>query len=59
MITSCRSVIENKKPMILWGLIVAVMTVIAMMPLFLGMLIALPVLGHASWHLYSKAVERS
>jgi uncharacterized membrane protein len=29
----------------------------AMLPAFLGLLIALPVLGHATWHLYTRAVS--
>lgn len=56
MITSVRAVLENKGPMLLWGLIIAVSSMIAMVPLFLGMLIVFPVLGHASWHLYKKVV---
>lgn len=58
IVTSCRSVLGNRKPMLLWGLIVATTTALAMLPLFLGMILALPVLGHASWHLYTRAVER-
>ncbi len=42
---------------VLWGLIIAVSSMIAMIPLFLGMLVVFPVLGHATWHLYKKAVE--
>lgn len=56
MITSFRAVLENKGPMLLWGLIIAVSSMIAMVPLFLGMLVVFPVLGHTSWHLYKKAV---
>jgi len=56
MVLSFRSVLENKGPMLFWGLIVAVMSLIAMVPLFLGMLIVFPILGHASWHLYTRAV---
>lgn len=59
MVTSSRSVIENQKPMLIWGLVIAVTTAVAMVPLFLGMILALPILGHASWHLYRKAVERA
>lgn len=58
MVASCRSVLENRGPMLFWGLIVAGTTAAAMVPLFLGMIVALPVLGHASWHLYTRAVER-
>lgn len=56
MITSVRVVLQNKGPMLLWGSIVAVSSMAAMVPAFLGMLIVFPILGHATWHLYRKAV---
>ena len=43
--------------MALWGLIVAALLVIGSLPLFVGLAVVLPVLGHATWHLYRKAVE--
>ncbi|MDH3667217.1 MAG: DUF2189 domain-containing protein [Paracoccaceae bacterium] len=58
MVASFQSVLRNRGPMVLWGLIIAAITGVAMAPLFLGMILALPVLGHASWHLYTRAVER-
>ena len=58
MVLSFRCVLENKGPMLLWGAIVATLSGIAMAPMFLGMLVVFPVLGHASWHLYTKAVAR-
>lgn len=57
MITSFRSVLENKGPMLFWGFLIAALSAIAMLPVFLGMLIVFPILGHASWHLYRKVVE--
>jgi uncharacterized membrane protein len=41
----------------LWGFIVAALLVIGSIPFFLGLTIVMPVLGHATWHLYRKAVE--
>ena len=35
-----------------WGLFIAAVTLAAMLPVFLGLFLALPVLGHATWHLY-------
>ena len=58
MVLSFRAVLENKGPMLLWGALIAAVSAVAMAPLFLGMLIAFPVLGHASWHLYRKVVPR-
>ena len=46
----------NPIPMALWGLIVAAGLVLGSIPLFLGLVIVLPVLGHATWHLYRKVV---
>ncbi|WP_412507569.1 DUF2189 domain-containing protein [Roseovarius sp. SYSU LYC5161] len=41
-----------------WGLIVAVAMTLGSLPLFLGLIVVLPVLGHATWHLYRGAVPR-
>ena len=56
MLTSLRLVVQNPLTMALWGLIVAALLVIGTIPLFLGLAVVLPVLGHATWHLYRKAV---
>ncbi|MEL6680305.1 MAG: DUF2189 domain-containing protein [Pseudomonadota bacterium] len=58
MITSFEAVNRNARPMILWGALVTGLTVLAMIPLFLGMLVIFPVLGHATWHLYRKVIAR-
>jgi uncharacterized membrane protein len=42
----------------LWGLIVAVALILGSLPLFFGLAIVIPVLGHATWRLYRKAIER-
>ncbi|MCA6110764.1 DUF2189 domain-containing protein [Bradyrhizobium cenepequi] len=55
--TSLRVVKENPFVMAAWGLIVAALLVIGSLPLFLGLAVVLPVLGHATWHLYRKVVE--
>ncbi|MHA6645582.1 DUF2189 domain-containing protein [Mesorhizobium sp. A623] len=54
--TSARTVIANPIPMLLWGLIVAVAMVVGTLTLFVGLAVALPVLGHSTWHLYRKVV---
>lgn len=54
--TSVRAVWMNPGPMALWGLIVAGSLVAGMIPLLVGLAIVLPVLGHATWHLYRKVV---
>ena len=54
--TSLRAVARNPVPMAAWGLAVAVLLAIGMLPVFAGLLIVLPVLGHANWHLYRRVV---
>jgi len=56
--TSLRAIIANPVPMAAWGLIVTGGLVLGSIPLLLGLIIVLPVLGHASWHLYRKVVVR-
>ncbi|THF58504.1 DUF2189 domain-containing protein [Ollibium composti] len=55
--TSARAVIANPGPMAVWGLTVAVLLVIGSIPLFAGLAVIVPILGHATWHLYRKVVE--
>ena len=56
MITSVKTVAASPFVMLGWGVAVTLMVIAAMIPVFLGLLIALPVLGHATWHIYKKAV---
>jgi uncharacterized membrane protein len=55
--TSIRSVIANPMTMTLWGLIVGGALLIGSVPLFVGLAVVWPVLGHSTWHLYRKVVE--
>jgi uncharacterized membrane protein len=57
LLTSIRVVLANPLTMALWGFIVAAMLVIGSIPFFLGLTVVMPVLGHATWHLYRRAVE--
>jgi uncharacterized membrane protein len=57
MLTSVRAVIENPATMILWGVIVAAALVVGSIPFLLGLAVVMPVLGHATWHLYRRAVN--
>jgi uncharacterized membrane protein len=56
LLTSLRVVVANPLTMALWGLIVVALLVIGSLPLFIGLAVTLPLLGHATWHLYRKAV---
>ena len=55
--TSIRAVLANPVTMGAWGLIVAYALLIGSIPFFIGLGIVMPVLGHATWHLYRKVVE--
>jgi uncharacterized membrane protein len=57
MVTSLRAVARNPVPMAVWGLIVAVLLVAGTLPAFLGLAIVIPLLGHATWHLYRETIE--
>ena len=54
MIVSFTTVTVNPGPMLAWGALVAVLTFAAMVPWFLGLFLTLPLLGHATWHLYDQ-----
>lgn len=56
--TSIRAVLANPRPMAVWGLIVTGGLVLGSIPALIGLIIVLPVLGHATWHLYRKVVPR-
>ena len=55
-LTSLRLVLTQTGVMLWWGALIAVVVVLAMLPWFAGLLIAGPVIGHASWHAYRAAV---
>jgi uncharacterized membrane protein len=54
--TSVRVFLANPATMLMWGAIVAGSLVLGSLPLFVGLAVIMPVLGHATWHLYRKAV---
>ena len=56
MITSVRAVVASPLPLISWAVIIVVEVVLASLPFFLGFLIVLPIIGHATWHLYRRIV---
>ena len=56
--TSIKTVLKNPVPMALWGLIVAAALLIGSLPFFIGLTLVVPVLAHATWHLYRKVTVR-
>ena len=55
MITSVQTVLNNPAAMLIWAALIAGLTFVAMVPWFLGLFLTLPLLGHATWHLYRLA----
>lgn len=56
MVTSVTTVRRSPVPMVLWGAAVTILMLLALAPAFLGLLVILPVLGHATWRLYERAI---
>jgi len=56
--TSVYAVRRNPGVLCLWGFIVAAGLFLGSLPCFLGLIVVLPVLGHATWHLYRKLIRR-
>lgn len=56
--TSAAVVARNPMTMAIWGIIVAAGLILGSIPLLLGLIFVMPVLGHATWHLYRRAVPR-
>jgi uncharacterized membrane protein len=56
MVTSVRAVVRSPGPLLGWAAIVVILLVISAMPFFLGLIVVLPVLGHATWHLYRHII---
>ena len=56
MITSVRAVVTSPVPMIGWAALIVVLLIVSALPYFLGLIVTLPVLGHATWHLYRRIV---
>ena len=54
--TSIKAVIVNPILMAVWGVIVAASLLVGSLPFFVGLCVVLPVIGHATWHLYRKIV---
>jgi len=56
MLTSLRTVRENLFVMWVWAAVIAALSLLALLPWFLGLVVVLPVLGHATWHVYRRAL---
>jgi uncharacterized membrane protein len=55
---SLRTAATNPGAVALWGFIVAAGLILGSLPLFFGLAVVLPILGHATWRFYRRAIER-
>lgn len=59
MLTSLKVFTANTRILMIWAAIIAAALFLGMLPWFLGLLITLPILGHATWHLYRRAMPEA
>lgn len=57
IIVSVKSVTTNGVTMLVWAATVAALLCVAMLPGFVGLFLVLPILGHATWHLYRRTIS--
>jgi uncharacterized membrane protein len=56
MVTSVRAVMTSPMPMIGWAAVIVMLLIVSAIPYFVGLIVTVPVLGHATWHLYRRIV---
>lgn len=56
MITSVQAVLKSPVPMIGWAAVIVLLLIVSILPTFLGLVFTLPILGHATWHLYRRII---
>jgi uncharacterized membrane protein len=59
VVTSVKTVQQNPVPMLFWAVLVAAFTGLGMLALYVGLIVTLPLIGHASWHAYRDLVQFS
>jgi uncharacterized membrane protein len=59
VITSINAVLQNKKTMLLWGLMIVSFVIVGFLTFFIGFIVFLPLIGHATWHAYRDTVDAS
>jgi uncharacterized membrane protein len=59
VVTSANAVLRNKKPMMLWAVIILFTVILGFATALVGFLVLLPVIGHATWHAYKETIDAS
>lgn len=57
VVTSINAVLRNKKPMLLWASLIGLSVLLSFATAYLGFLVLLPVIGHATWHAYQETID--
>jgi uncharacterized membrane protein len=57
MITSFNAMRLNFTPMVLWAVLIVLLTAVGFATVYVGLIVVLPVIGHATWHAYREVVE--
>jgi uncharacterized membrane protein len=55
-LTSFRACLANPFVMLVWAVLIALLSVLAMLPYFIGMIFIIPIIGHATWHAYRAII---
>jgi uncharacterized membrane protein len=55
-LTSVRALLDNPLPLLLWALLIVLVVGLGFATLFVGLVVAVPVVGHATWHAYRELV---
>ncbi len=59
VITSANAVLRNKSTMLVWGSLIVALVLIGFLTAFLGLILILPLIGHATWHAYRDTIDAS
>jgi uncharacterized membrane protein len=59
VVTSINAVLKNKKTMLLWAIMIVSFVAVGFLTFFIGFIVFLPLIGHATWHAYRDVVDAS
>jgi uncharacterized membrane protein len=57
VVTSINATLRNKPAMLLWGVIIAMTVLIGFATMFVGFIVLMPLIGHATWHAYRQTID--
>ncbi len=59
VVTSINASLRNKRTMVIWGSIIVASVIVGFATMFVGFIVLLPVIGHATWHAYRQTIDAS